>query len=218
MNELISLNVAMPCEVDRDRNGQTVATGSFKQPLAGRVALRATNLDGDGQADLAAHGGIHKAVCVYSFDHYDFWRRELGRDDLRPGQFGENFTVAGWTDDEVHIGDIFRVGAALVEVSQPRSPCFKLGLRMGDPKFPKRFLASGRPGFYLRVLEEGAVGAGDALERVGLGPEQMSVQEVSRLYHFERADRARVERVLAIPALSPDWRRPFEEALAKARG
>jgi MOSC domain-containing protein YiiM len=213
MSELISLNVAKPREIDWD--GGKVATGIFKQPVNGRVALRATNLDGDGQADLSAHGGIHKAVYVYSFDHYAYWRDELGRGDLRHGQFGENFTVAGWTDDAVHIGDIFRVGSALVEVSQPRTPCFKLGLRLGDPKFPKRFLASGRSGFYLRVLEEGEVGAGDALERVRVGPEQMSVQAVSRLLHFERGDRARVERALRIPALAPAWRRPFEEALGK---
>ena len=216
MNEVMSLNVGKPREVDWE--GGEVTTGIFKQPVSGRVALRTTNLDGDGQADLSVHGGIHKAVYAYSLAHYDFWKRELARGDLRPGQFGENFSVEGWTDDAVHIGDIFRVGTALVEVSQPRTPCFKLGLRMGDAKFPKRFLASGRPGFYLRVLEEGEVGAGDAMERVHMGPEQMSVQEVSRLLHFERGDRARVERVLAIPALSPEWRRPFEEALAKSGG
>lgn len=214
MNRLRSLNVGQPREVDRD--GTTIATGIFKEPVDGRIALRATNLDGDGQADLSAHGGIHKAVYVYSCDHYDFWRGELGRDDLRYGQFGENFSVEGWTDDEVHIGDVFRVGSARLEVSQPRTPCFKLGLRMGDASFPKRFLASGRPGFYLRVLAEGAVAAGDAMERVRVGPEEMTVQEVSRLLHFERGDRARVKRVLAIPALSPEWRRSFEALLARA--
>ena len=158
MNELVSLNVGKPREVDRD--GEKIATGIFKRPVEGRVALRATNLEGDGQADLSVHGGIHKAVYVYSCDHYAFWREALGREDLRYGQFGENFSVAGWTDDQVHIGDVFRVGTALLEVSQPRDPCMKLGLRMGDARFPKRFLASGRPGFYLRVLEEGEVGAG----------------------------------------------------------
>jgi MOSC domain-containing protein YiiM len=214
VNPLLSVNVAKPREVDRD--GEKIATGIFKEPVDGRVALRATNLDGDGQADLSVHGGIHKAVYVYSVDHYAFWRAELGRDDLRYGQFGENFSVAGWTDDEVHIGDVFRVGTALLEVTQPRTPCFKLGLRMGDATFPKRFLASGRPGFYLRVLEEGEVGAGDAMERVRVGPEEMTVQEVTRLLHFERGDRARLKRVLAIPALSPEWRRSFEELLARA--
>jgi MOSC domain-containing protein YiiM len=214
VNRLLSLNVGMPRDVDR--GGQKIATGIFKRPVEGRVALRATNLDGDGQADLSAHGGIHKAVYVYSDDHYAFWRRELGRDDLSHGQFGENFSVEGWTDDEVHIGDVFRVGTARLEVTQPRDPCFKLGLRMGDARFPKRFLASGRPGFYLRVLEEGEVGAGDAMERIRVGPEAMTVQEVSRLLHFERGDLARVERVLAVPALSPDWRRSFEEILAGA--
>jgi len=122
VNPLLSLNVGKPREVDR--GGEKIATGIFKEPVDGRVALRATNLDGDGQADLSVHGGIHKAVYVYSFDHYAFWREELGRDDLRYGQFGENFSVAGWTDDQVHIGDVFRVGTALLEVTQPRAPCF----------------------------------------------------------------------------------------------
>jgi MOSC domain-containing protein YiiM len=213
VNPLLSVNVAKPREIDHD--GKKIATGIFKAPVGGRIALRATHLDGDGQADLAAHGGIDKAVYAYSFDHYAFWRKELARDDLRYGQFGENFSVAGWTDDAVHIGDVFRVGTASLEVSQPRSPCFKLGLRMRDATFPKRFLASGRPGFYLRVLEEGEVGAGDAMERMRVGPEEMTVQEVSRLLHFERADLARVKRVLAIPALSPEWRRSFEARLTR---
>jgi len=216
MSELLSVNVGLPREVAHA--DATVTTGIFKESVTGRVALRTTNLDGDGQADLTVHGGVHKAVYVYSFEHYAFWSAELGRDDLRSGQFGENFTVAGWTEDEVHIGDVFRVGSALVEVSQPRSPCFKLGLRMGDARFPKRFLASDRTGFYLRVLAEGQVGAGDLMERVHLGPEQMSVRAVSRLFHFERGDLDGVRRVLAIPALAPEWRHPFQEALARFEG
>ena len=166
---LLSVNVSPPKEVLH--GSETVETGIFKEPVAGRVMLRELNLDGDGQADLINHGGVHQAVYAYPIEHYDYWRRELGREDFGFGQFGENFTVEGMPEDEVHIGDVFRVGGdALVEVSQPRTPCFKLGIRMGLPRFPKLFLKSGRIGFFLRVLEEGEVGAGDAGERVARPP------------------------------------------------
>ena len=146
--------------------------------------LRTLNLDGDEQADLSVHGGIDKAVYVYSTENYDYWRRALDRDELPYGQFGENFTVEGMPDDQVHIGDIFRVGDALVEVTQPRVPCYKLGIKMGDPLFPKRFLLAERPGYYCRVLEEGEVGAGDIIYREKLGPEQMTVSEIHHLMFF----------------------------------
>lgn len=216
MSRLLSVNVGMPRDVEH--GGRTVSTGIFKEPVTGRARLDAMNLAGDGQADLEVHGGTHKAAYVYSADHYAFWRAELGRDDFNYGQFGENFTVEGCTEGEVYIGDVFRIGEVSVEVTQPRTPCFKLGLRMGDAKFPKRFLASGRSGFYVRVLEPGEVGAGDPVTRTADGPEHMSVLEVSRLMHFERDDLARVKRVLRIPALAPDWRRPFEDAVAAAEG
>ncbi|MCZ6660877.1 MAG: MOSC domain-containing protein [bacterium] len=172
--KLLSVNVSLAKEVPY--KGKTITTGIFKEPVEGRVMLRELNLDGDGQADLKAHGGTYKSVYVYSIENYNYWKRELGRDDFTFGQFGENFTVEGMLDDEVHIGDIFRVGDALVEVTQPRVPCFKLGLRMGMVEFPKLFHKGERPGFYLRVLEEGEVGAGDVFERVETDPERVTVR------------------------------------------
>jgi MOSC domain-containing protein YiiM len=208
---LLSVNVSYPMEVAHGR--KTVATGIFKEPVSGRVMLRAVNLDGDGQADLVNHGGVDRAVYAYPVENYDYWGRELVRDDLSFGQFGENFTVEGMTEDDVHIGDVFRVGDVLVEVSQPRPPCFKLGIKMGMPRFPKLFLASGRVGFYLRVLEEGEVGAGDGIERVRSGPEQLTVRETSNLLFFESENLEGAERALRIPALSSGWRESFEERL-----
>jgi MOSC domain-containing protein YiiM len=211
MSEILSLNVSLPREVrDADR---TLRTGIFKEPVTGRRMLRLTNFEGDGQADLENHGGRSKGACVYSHDHYAYWEDELGLDPLPFGQFGENLTVRGLTEDEVHIGDVFRVGDAKVEVSQPRIPCSKLGMRMGSSGFPKLFLASLRTGFYLRVLEEGELGAGDALERLALGPEQVPVREACRLLHFDRGNREGIRRVLTIPALSAEWRRAFEKLL-----
>ena len=156
----------------------------------------------------------YRAVYAYPVENYDYWGRELVRDDLSFGQFGENFTVEGMTEDDVHIGDVFRVGDVLVEVSQPRPPCFKLGIKMSMPRFPKLFLASGRVGFYLRVLEEGEVGAGDGIERVRSDPERLTVRETSHLHFFERENLEGAERALRIPALSPGWRESFEERLA----
>jgi len=164
----------MPRELKH--NGKTVTTGIFKEPVEGRVNLNAHNLEGDGQADLLVHGGIHKAVYVYPIENYDYWKRELGRTDFPFGQFGENFTVEGMLEDEVHIGDVFRVGeGAVVEVTQPRVPCYKLAIKMESPQFPKMFLASCRVGFYLRVIEEGEVGAGDVFERIKIDSQRMTV-------------------------------------------
>jgi MOSC domain-containing protein YiiM len=173
------------------------------------------NLDGDGQANLENHGGIYQAAYVYSVENYDHWRHELGRDDLAFGQFGENFTVEGMAEDHIHIGDVFRVGDALVEVAQPRTPCFKLGIKMGMPRFPKMFLASGRVGFYLRVLKEGEVGAGDTFERVEECPERISVRQISRLLFFKPENPERAKRALRIRALSPGWRSSFKDCLTK---
>lgn len=212
--KLLSVNVSLPEEVPHER--KTVYTGISKKPVDGRVMLRTMNLDGDGQADLDNHGGIYQAAYVYSVENYDHWRHELGRDDLAFGQFGENFTVEGIAEDDVHIGDVFRVGDALVEVAQPRTPCFKLGIKMGMPRFPKTFLASGRVGFYLRVLKEGEVGAGDAFERVEECPEGISVRQMSRLLFFEPENLEGAKRALRIRALSPGWRSSFEDRLAKA--
>ncbi len=208
------MNVSPPTEIPHGSG--TVSTGIFKEPVAGRIMLRALNLDGDGQADLANHGGIYRAAYAYSIENYDYWRRELGRADLAFGQFGENFTVEGMLEDDVHIGDVFRVGDALVEVTQPRPPCFKLGIKMGMAVFPKLFLASGRVGFYLRVLGEGEVGAGDVFDRVQSDPERMTVREMSHLLFFDPENLEGAKRALRIRALSPGWRDSFEERLIKA--
>ncbi len=209
-SEVLALCVARPRTVEWQ--GRQVRTGIFKEPVDGPRRLRREGFDGDGQADLENHGGVDKAAYLYSSDHYPHWEEELGR-PLPYGQLGENLTVRGWTEEVVHIGDVLRIGGARVEVTQPRVPCFKLGLRMEDPRFPKRFLASLRSGFYVRVLDEGDVAAGDPVERLEAGPEAVTVREAQRLLHFERGDRAGAERVLRIPALSADWRRAFEELL-----
>ncbi len=209
--KLLSVNVSLPRHFPyRD---ETVTTSIFKEPVEGRVMLRVTNLDGDAQADLTVHGGTDKAVYVYSFTHYTYWQRELDRSDFTFGQFGENFTVEGLLEQDVHIGDVFRVGGALVEVSQPRVPCFKLALKMQLPGFPKMFLSSGRLGFYSRVLEEGEVGAGDIFERIKVGPERLSLQELWRLTYFDRENLVRIKAAAGIKALSPEWRRSLEKRL-----
>lgn len=209
--KLLSVNVSHPREVAHGR--KMVRTGIFKEPVAGRIVLRGLNLDGDGQADLVNHGGLHRAAYVYPVENYEYWSRELDRDDLSFGQFGENFTVEGMTEEDVHIGDVFRVGDALVEVSQPRPPCFKLGIKMAMPGFPKLFLASGRVGFYLRVLKEGEVGEGDEVERVRRDPERLTVRETSHLLFFEGENLKGARRALRVPALSPGWRESFQERL-----
>jgi ferredoxin-NADP reductase/MOSC domain-containing protein YiiM/predicted pyridoxine 5'-phosphate oxidase superfamily flavin-nucleotide-binding protein len=212
--KLRSVNVSMPREVTHE--GKIVTTGIFKEPVGGRVMLRQLNLDGDGQADLWGHGGAFRAVNVYSFENYAYWARELGRDDFTLGQFGENFTVEGMLEDDIHVGDIFRVGGALVEVSQPRVPCYKLAIKMGIEGFQNKFLASGRVGFYFRVLEEGEVGAGDVIELVKRDPRRMTVTEVSNLLYFDKENLEAARKALEIPALSHGWKGSFEKRLAKA--
>ena len=212
--KLVSVNVSLPR--DLAKGDKTVRTGIFKEPVAGRVLLRTLNLDGDGQADLKAHGGVHKAVYVYSLDHYDHWRRELGLDDSFPdGQFGENFTVERLTDETVHVGDVFRVGGALVEVTQPRVPCFKLGLKMGLEGFEKKFLTSRRLGYYLRVLEEGEVGAGDLFELARADPVGMTVREMIEIGYFDTRNVEAIRRAVSIDALSPGWKEWLERRLAR---
>lgn len=210
--KLRSVNVSLPKDVPYQ--GKIIKTGIFKEPVTGQVKLREFNLDGDGQADLKVHGGTYKAVYVYTLENYDYWRRELGRDDLTYGQFGENFTVEGMPEDEVHIGDVFRVGQALVQVTQPRLPCFKLGLKMGDPAFVKRFLASERSGFYMRVLEEGDVAAGDEIKRVKVDPERMSVRDIHHLLLFDKTNVEAAKKALRIRALAPGWRESLEAMAA----
>ena len=211
--KLLSVNVSLPKEVLYQ--GKIVRTGIFKEPVQGRVNLRRLNLDGDGQADLIGHGGPFKAVYVYSIENYHYWKRKLGRDGFPYGQFGENFTVEEMEDDKVHVGDVFRVGSALVEVTQPRVPCSKLAMKMEAPTFLKPFMTSERVGFYLRVLKEGQVGAGDVVERVKVGPERMTVREMFHLLYFDSDNLEGARRALRIPAISPGWRSSFEEIVAK---
>jgi len=178
--------------------------------------LRRLNLEGDGQADRNVHGGINKAVYAYPFEHYEYWSRELGRTDFAYGQFGENFTVSGMLEDAVRIGDAFRIGSALVEVTQPRAPCFKLGIRMGMNDFPKRFMASGRTGFYLKVLEEGEVGVGDGIERIRGDVGNITVRGLWHLAYYEPQNLEDAKKALRLPSLAPEWRKPMEKRLIQA--
>src|SRR3954469_20296197 len=179
---LRSVNVGMPKEV-RWR-GKTVFTGVFKDPVPGLRRVGRLNVDGDGQGDLAGHGGEQRAVFVYQMGSYRYWERELGRDDFGYGQFGENFTVEGLADDEVCVGDRYRIGTATFEVSQPRVTCYRVGIRMDDPRIPALLVSHRRPGFYLRVLDEGEVRAGDEIVKLASGPEQMTVAEVDGLLYL----------------------------------
>jgi ferredoxin-NADP reductase/MOSC domain-containing protein YiiM/predicted pyridoxine 5'-phosphate oxidase superfamily flavin-nucleotide-binding protein len=211
---LKSVNVSLPKDIVH--NGKSVRTGIFKEPVEGRVMLHRLNLEGDGQADLWGHGGAFRAVYVYSFENYAYWARELGREDFAVGQFGENFTVEGMLEDDIRVGDIFRVGGAVVEVSQPRVPCYKLAIKMGIEGFQNQFLASGRMGFYFRVLEEGEVGAGDTIELVKRDPKAMTVRQVNELLYFDKTNLKGTAEALDIPALSHGWKGSFQERLAKA--
>ena len=211
--KLHSVSVSQPKDVAYD--GKTVRTGIFKEPVKGRVWLRKLGLDGDGHGDLAVHGGIDKAVYAYPIEHYEYWMRELERDELPFGQFGENFTVEGLLEGEVHIGDVFQIAGAQVQITQPRVPCFKLGLKMECSTFPKHFLASERSGFYLRVIAEGNVGAGDPTERIKIDPARLSIKEIHHLHYFDNLNRQGIKRALDVPALSDSWRESFEGFLDK---
>lgn len=193
---------------DLSHGGRTVVSGIVKQPVAGRVAVGRTGLAGDGQADLSVHGGPGKAVYAYPVENYPHWAAELGRDDLGPGFFGENLTVEGLPEDRVRVGDVLRSDGALFEVSQPRMPCFKLGMRVGDPGFLAPFLRSGRVGYYLRVLEEGDVGAGDRLVVERPARDSMSVREVAGLL-LDTAAADDLDRGAALAALPLGWREAF---------
>jgi ferredoxin-NADP reductase/MOSC domain-containing protein YiiM len=211
---LLSLNVGRPREVAWE--GKTIRTAIWKEPVDGPRMVRRINIDGDDQADRAAHGGEHRAVYVYQIDSYRYWERELGRDDFTDGQFGENFTVEGLADAEVCIGDRYRIGDAVFEVTQPRVTCFRLGIRMREPRMPSLLVAHHRPGFYLRVLQEGLVQAGDEILRVQTGPERLSVADVDALLYLPHRSRRTLKRAVRIPALSEGWRGSFEEMLERA--
>jgi ferredoxin-NADP reductase/MOSC domain-containing protein YiiM len=213
MPSLLSVNVGMPQNVAWQ--GRTVFTSVWKHPVRGPQMVRRLNIDGDGQGDLAGHGGEHRAVFVYQIDSYHYWQRELGRDDFAYGQFGENFTVDGLSDQEVCIGDRYRIGQALFEVTQPRVTCYRVGIRMNEPRMAALLVAHGRPGFYFRVLEEGQVESGDEIVRIGMGPECMTVVEINALLYMPGHPRSELERALRIPALSAGWRVSLEALLAQ---
>jgi MOSC domain-containing protein YiiM len=211
---IISLNVGRPRLVVWE--GRTVSTGIYKTPVAGRVMLRTLNLDGDRQADLTVHGGPDKAVYSYPSEHYGHWRGELPDMELPWGMFGENFTVEGLDESSVNIGDHFRVGEAEVTVTQPRMPCYKLGIKFGRADILKRFLASGRTGFYFSVRREGEVGAGDEIELIGRDENTVTVADVTRLYVRDKHDDETMRRAVAVEALPESWRDHFLQQLAKA--
>jgi MOSC domain-containing protein YiiM len=211
---VISVNVSLPKVVAAPKG--PVETGIFKLPVEGRIAVRTLNLEGDGQADLRFHGGVDKAVYAYPIEHYAYWKDVLQREAMPFGLFGENLTVEGMLERDVCIGDTFRIGTAIVQITQPRVPCFKLGIKMGDPGFVKRFLRSRRSGFYLRVLREGDIGAGDAVVCIEEDPVRLSVHDIHAIHFPEtETDSDAIRRALAVPALSGEWRGELEAILAQ---
>jgi MOSC domain-containing protein YiiM len=213
---IISLNVGEPRTVPYLAG--EVSTGIFKEHAAGPLMLRRLNFDGDRQADLTVHGGKNKAVYAYPSEHYQFWRRALPEMDLPWGMFGENLTTEGLTEENAHIGDRFRIGEAVVAVSQPRLPCFKLGIRFGQPGMIKRFFASGRSGMYFSVVEEGMVGNGDEIEVVSRAPEGISIADVNRVYASPQEDIAALRRIVNANILPHGYQSDLVEALAQLGG
>jgi ferredoxin-NADP reductase/MOSC domain-containing protein YiiM len=216
MARLVSVNVGLPRDIQW--KGRTVHTGIWKYPVRGRCHAGRLNLDGDGQGDLAGHGGEQRAVFVYQVESYRHWEAQLDRKDFVYGQFGENFTVEGLADSAVCIGDRYQIGTALFEVTQPRVTCYRVGIRTNEPRMPALLTASGLPGFYLRVLREGDVGAGDEIMKVGEAKDGLTVADVNALLYSSSHPREQLERVLRIPALSPGWRWSFEALLKQPAG
>ena len=208
MAQLLSVCVGLPRDIEW--RGRTVHTGIWKEPVPGRRRVRRLNVDGDGQGDLDGHGGEQRAVFVYQIESYRYWEQRLGRNDFTHGQFGENFTIEGLPDDEVCIGDRYRIGTALFEVTQPRVTCYRVGIRTNEPRMAALLTSSGRPGFYMRVVEEGEVGAGDPILPIARGPERMTIAEVNALLYSSHHPRDQLERALRVAALSPGWRWSFE--------
>jgi ferredoxin-NADP reductase/MOSC domain-containing protein YiiM/ferredoxin len=209
---LVSVNVGLPADVEWQ--GKVVHTAVWKRPVAGRVMARRLNLEGDGQGDLAGHGGEHRAVMVYQLDSYRYWETHLQRHDFEYGQFGENLTVDGLADNEVCIGDRYRIGGALFEVTQPRVTCYRVGIRMNNPQIPALLVSHKRPGFYCRVIEEGEIGAGDEIVKIADGPERVTVQEIDGLLYLPGHSPDQVQRALRIPSLSAGWRGSLEALVA----
>src|SRR3954469_4574650 len=211
MARLLSVNVGLPREIAW--KGRIVHTGIWKSPVPGRCRAMRLNLDGDGQGDLAGHGGEQRAIFVYQIESYRYWQEQLKRTGFIHGQFGENFTIEGLPDDAVCIGDRFQIGSALFEVTQPRVTCYRVGIRTDEPRMPALLTSSGRPGFYFRVLTEGEVGAGDEIVKVGEAGERMTVAEINALLYSPDHARDRLQRALRIEALSHGWRASFEALL-----
>ena len=216
MPRLLSVNVGLPRDVTW--NGKTVRTSVWKSPVSGRRMVRKLDIDGDAQADLSGHGGEQRAVFVYQMDSYHYWQSFLGRSDFTFGQFGENFTVEGLLDSEVCIGDRYRIGDAIFEVTQPRVTCYRVGIRMNEPRMPALLVTHHRPGFYFRVLQEGEVGAGDDVVKITDGPERMSVADVDALLYLPGPSREQLQRALRIPALSKGWQGSFQAMLQQDLG
>ena len=214
--KLISVNVGLPRLAMR--NGEPVSTGIFKEPVADRVILRTLNLDGDRQADLSVHGGPSKAVYAYPSEHYEYWKHELPEMELPWGMFGENFTTEGLHEAQLNIGDQFRIGSAVVMVTEPRMPCYKLGIRFGRTDIIKKFLASERTGFYLAVLREGAVGAGDQFELIENNKQSVRVSDVTRLYTRDKHNTELLRRAIRVEALPEGWKGYFQHQLEKLTG
>lgn len=217
--KLVSVNCGLPREIVW--HGKSVTTSIYKEPVEGRIVLRTLNLDGDRQADLSVHGGKDKAVYCYPIEHYDYWKTELTGHRLSKGVFGENFTIQGLDEDSVHIGDKFSVGSVEVIVTQPRLPCFKLGIKFGSDDMVRRFLSSGRTGFYLAVTREGDVGAGDELLMLSQDQNSVSVSEITRLYVTKKyliEDVHQMQRALKVEALPEGWKEYFREKLDRLEG
>jgi MOSC domain-containing protein YiiM len=211
--KLVSVNVGLPRVVMSV--GDPVSTGIFKEPVAGRVMLRTLNLDGDRQADLSVHGGPSKAAYAYPSEHYSYWERELPEMKLPWGMFGENFTTAGLFESELNVGDKFQIGSAVVMVTEPRMPCYKLGIRFARPDIVKRFLASERTGFYFAVLQEGEVGMGDRIQLIERSKRSVTVSDITRLYTREKHNIALLRRAIEVEALPDSWKNYFQHRLEK---
>jgi MOSC domain-containing protein YiiM len=213
MPKILSVNVSLPKELDYE--GQKVRTGIFKEPVEGRVRLRTLNLDGDKQADLTVHGGPDKAVYAYPIEHYEYWRRLFTNIEMSNGMFGENLTVDGLKESEVSIGDVFQIGTSKVIATQPRMPCYKLGVKFGRMDILKMFLASGRSGIYFKVLEEGEVGAGDTIEQIRKDPNGITISDVVRLYASDKENIKMMQLAVKVEPFPDGWKHYFLEKIKR---
>lgn len=213
MPKILSVNVSLPKEIDFE--GQKVITGIFKEPIKGRIMLRTLNLDGDNQADLTVHGGADKAVYAYPIEHYEFWYKVYPDIEMPNGMFGENFTIEGLMEAEVNVGDVFEIGSAKVIATQPRMPCYKLGVKFGRMDVLKKFLASSRSGIYFKVLEEGGVGAGDPIIQTKKDSNRVSISDIVRLYASDRENIKMMRRAIKVEALPDGWKDYFYEQIRR---